>query len=169
LLAPEPFPNLSIAPHFSIAAYLSHSNCNTSYHTQERQKKRGTMGTGDYPLDKRLTVRKATLADLDAITTVAQEGFPDDPEFDYRFPYRHQYPEDNRRWVREEYREYLEQPEKYAVVVVTAKDNDDKPVALSVWDMKVLARHQGGGRQPYHLRDLLFYSLSHFFFFFFFF
>jgi hypothetical protein len=104
------------------------------------------MGGGDYTPDKRLTVRKATLADLDDITTVAQQGFPDGPEFDYRFPYRHKYPDDNRRWVREEYREYLEQPEKHAVVVVTAEDNDDKPVALSVWDVKVLTPHQGGGR-----------------------
>jgi len=103
------------------------------------------MGGGEFPPDKRLTVRKATLADLDDITTVAQAGFPDDPEFNYRFPLRHEYPEDNRHWVRQEYREYLEQPDKYAVVVITAEDNDNRPVALSVWDLKVLTPHQGGG------------------------
>lgn len=103
------------------------------------------MGGGDYPPDKRLTVREASLADLDDIATVAQDGFPDDPEFNYRFPYRCQYPDDNRHWIREEYREYLEQPNKYAVVVVTAADNNDRPVALSVWDLQVLTPHRGGG------------------------
>lgn len=37
-----------------------------------------------YPPDTRLTLRFAGLDDLDDITTVAQHGFPDDPEFDYR-------------------------------------------------------------------------------------
>ncbi len=80
----------------------------------------------DYPPDTRLPLRPATL------DTVAQQGFPDDPEFDYRFPFRHEFPEDNRKWIRKEYQEYLEQPEKYAVVIVTASDNSDKAVALSV-------------------------------------
>ncbi|KAK4145294.1 acyl-CoA N-acyltransferase [Dichotomopilus funicola] len=102
------------------------------------------MGGGEFPPDRRLTLRKATLADLDDLTTVAQAGFPDDPEFDYRFPFRHEFPEDNRYWVHQEYREYLEQPDKYAVVVITAEDNDNRPVALSVWDLNVTIPHQGG-------------------------
>ncbi|KAI2602325.1 acyl-CoA N-acyltransferase [Hypoxylon sp. NC1633] len=98
---------------------------------------------GDHPTDPRLTLRTATLDDLEDIATVALEGFPDDPEFDYRFPYRFERPDDNRRWIVQEYREYLEQPDKYAVIVVTASDNDDKAVALSVWDISVSKSHQG--------------------------
>ncbi|KAK3686250.1 acyl-CoA N-acyltransferase [Podospora appendiculata] len=94
--------------------------------------------------DRQLAIRHATLADLEDIATVAQDGFPDDPEFDYRFPYRHDFPDDNRNWVRQEYKEYLSQPDKYAVVVATASDNHDKPVALSVWDIAVGIAHRGG-------------------------
>ena len=87
----------------------------------------------DFPPDERFTLRGATLEDIEDIATVAQQGFPDDPEFDYRFPKRNEFPEDNRKWIVQEYREYLEQPNKYAVVIITASDNDDRAVALSVW------------------------------------
>ncbi|KAI4859664.1 hypothetical protein F4820DRAFT_155562 [Hypoxylon rubiginosum] len=99
---------------------------------------------GNYPPDTRLALRAATLDDLEDIATVAQEGFPDDPEFNYRFPHRHDYPEDNRKWILQEYREYLEQPDKYAVNIVTASDNDDRAIALSVWDLSISRAHQGG-------------------------
>ncbi|KAI1409962.1 acyl-CoA N-acyltransferase [Hypoxylon sp. FL1857] len=98
---------------------------------------------GDFPPDKRLALRRATPDDLEDIATVAQEGFPDDPEFDYRFPYRQNFPEDNRKWIVQEYREYLEQPDKYAVIIVTASDNDNKAVALSVWDISISKAHRG--------------------------
>ncbi|KAI0384708.1 acyl-CoA N-acyltransferase [Hypomontagnella monticulosa] len=96
-----------------------------------------------FPPDRRLTLRVATSCDLEDIATVAQEGFPDDPEFDYRFPHRLEYPEDNRKWILQEYKEYLEQPNKYAVMIITASDNDDKAIALSVWDMSLATAHQG--------------------------
>ncbi|KAI1374759.1 acyl-CoA N-acyltransferase [Hypoxylon crocopeplum] len=99
---------------------------------------------GDHPLDKRLALRAATPDDLEDIATVAQKGFPDDPEFDYRFPYRSACAEDNRRWIIQEYKEYLDQPDKYAVIIVTASDNDHKAVALSVWDISIGKAHQGG-------------------------
>ncbi|KAI1456476.1 acyl-CoA N-acyltransferase [Annulohypoxylon moriforme] len=98
---------------------------------------------GDFPPDTRLVLRRATSDDLEDIATVAQEGFPDDPEFNYRFPYRGDYPEDNRKWILQEYREYLEQPDKYEVIIVTASDNDNKAVALSVWDISISKAHRG--------------------------
>ncbi|ORY67026.1 uncharacterized protein BCR38DRAFT_364158 [Pseudomassariella vexata] len=102
------------------------------------------MNMADFPPDDRLSLRPATMDDLDDITSVAQQGFPDDPEFDYRFPYRHEYPEDHREWVRQEYLEYLKQPEKYAVTIITSADNQHKTVSLSVWDIAVTTIHQGG-------------------------
>jgi hypothetical protein len=83
--------------------------------------------------------------DLEDIVDVAQRGFPDDPEFPYRFPHRHKFPEDNRRWLRQEYSEYLRQPGRYAVVVATSKDQASKPIALSVWLLAVAIPHQGIG------------------------
>ncbi|OTA57912.1 acyl-CoA N-acyltransferase [Hypoxylon sp. EC38] len=120
----------------------------------------------NFPVDKRLALRTATLDDLEDIATVAQQGFPDDPEFDYRFPYRDEYPEDNRKWIVQEYREYLEQPDKYAVIIVTASDNDNKAVALSVWDIYISKAHQGSDlgvpddpKEPTRRRDA---NASHF-------
>lgn len=100
----------------------------------------------DHPPWKGLNLRFATMNDIEDITDVAQQGFPDDPEFNYRFPFRHDYPEDNRTWVRKEYKEYLEQPKKYDVVIITADDNGDKAVALSVWDISISTPHKGGGK-----------------------
>ena len=90
----------------------------------------------------KLHCRFATFDDLEDITTVAQQGFPDDPEFDYRFPRRTYFPGDNRSWIRKEYEEYLEQTEKFAVLVVTAptklKDEESrKSISLAVWDLSV--------------------------------
>jgi hypothetical protein len=101
----------------------------------------------------KLTLRAATKADLDDITDVVQAGFPDDPEWDYRFPYSEKYPEDNRKWTRREYDEYLEQPDKYAVLAATAPVETDgktssKVIALAVWDISVLTKSTGGGKQP---------------------
>ncbi|RYP61417.1 hypothetical protein DL769_007702 [Monosporascus sp. CRB-8-3] len=102
------------------------------------------MGGGDCGPDERLTLRRATLGDLDDVLTVVLEGLSGDPKFDYRFPHRDEYPDDNRKWLRQEYKEYLEQPEKYALMIMTASDNDDKPVSLAVWDISLAEPHLGG-------------------------
>jgi hypothetical protein len=65
--------------------------------------------------------RLATLDDLDDIVDVVQAGYPGDPEFSYRFPHRLVWPEDNRKWIRKEYEEYIVQFVKYSVLVVTAE------------------------------------------------
>jgi hypothetical protein len=67
--------------------------------------------------------RVATLDDLDDIVDVVQGGYPGDPEFSYRFPHRLVWPEDNRKWVRKEYEEYIVQFVKYTVLVVTAEES----------------------------------------------
>lgn len=106
-----------------------------------------------------LRLRHATKADTDGITEVAIKAFPDDPEFDYRFPYRHKYPEDHHKWVRREYEEYLDQRDKFVVLVVTTSvklDNDtvsEKVIALAVWDMKVMKPATGGSK--FYLRTIL--------------
>lgn len=102
-----------------------------------------------------LILRKATKADLDDITRVAQAGFPDDPEFNYRFPHRDKWPEDSWKWTRREYEGYIEQPEKFAVLVVTASvatngKAADRPIALAVWDLAVLTEPTGGGLGTYY-------------------
>ncbi|KAI8626342.1 hypothetical protein F5Y19DRAFT_227121 [Xylariaceae sp. FL1651] len=103
-------------------------------------------------LNEGLRLRFATKADLDDLTNIAQAGFPDDPEWDYRFHHRDKYPEDNRKWTRIEYEEYLDQPEKYTVLLATlpADQVDDAtrtrpvPIALAVWDVSVTTESRGG-------------------------
>lgn len=103
------------------------------------------------PRVEELRLRVATKLDLDEITRVVQAGFPDDPEFNYRFPYRDRYPEDNWTWVRKEYEEYIEQPSKFAVMVITTPVGSDsggvadRVVALAVWDMSTTQKAIGGG------------------------
>ncbi len=105
----------------------------------------GLEGSADPHVEVPFVVRTARLDDLDAITTVVQLGFPDDPQFNYRFPYRLKYPEDHWKWTRREYEGYLNQAEKYAVVVAATPDTEDKPIAVSVWDMAVETEATGGG------------------------
>lgn len=124
-------------------------------------------------------LRPATKADLDAITRVVQAGFPDDPGCDYKFPYRDQYPADFWKWTRLQYEEYLDQPEKYAVLVATtthaeihaheladgsgrtngslSENKEPLVIAMAVWDMAVLVKPKGGGK-----KTLLTYDLSSF-------
>jgi hypothetical protein len=96
------------------------------------------------------SLRAATEADLDDIANVAIAAFPDDPEFDYRFPYRKDYPEDNWKWTRREYQGYLAQPSKYAVLVAvtdvaTEKGTISRAIALGVWDVAVNVKPVGDG------------------------
>ena len=99
----------------------------------------------------------ATKAQLDDIARVAQAGFPDDPEWNYRFPDRKDHPKDNWKWTRREYEEFFEQPDKYTILVV-ATDTEDaanrtqasenaKVVAIAVWDTAPLTESKGGGKQ----------------------
>jgi len=104
-----------------------------------------------------LNVRAAAQADLDEIVRLVQIAFPDDPEFNYRFPYRDRFPEDNTTGVRREYAAYLDQPEKFAVMVVTTSDTNESEVqghpiiALAVWDISVLTAAANDTSMPPHL------------------
>ncbi|EXM29992.1 hypothetical protein FoTM2_006569 [Fusarium oxysporum f. sp. vasinfectum] len=89
-----------------------------------------------------LTLRHATIDDLDDITWIAVNGSPDDPGTDYRFPYRDKYPGDFWKWTRIEHEELFERPDKLVILVVTALvlDNGEvvhQPVSYGVWDLKV--------------------------------
>jgi hypothetical protein len=99
------------------------------------------------PDDVELKVRVATKSDLDELVKLAQVSFRDD----YRFPYRMEYPEDNWKWTRRQYEEYLDQPEKFTVLVVTVPmvsegHVSEKLISLAVWDISVLEKPKGGSK-----------------------
>ena len=90
-------------------------------------------------------LRPATVNDLDDLARIHIEGFTEEPQVIYCYPYRFQYPEDHWKWTRKEYQNYLEQPTKYLVHVVVVPIESDgsviwKPVGLAVWNIAVLTK-----------------------------
>ncbi|KAF8150313.1 acyl-CoA N-acyltransferase, partial [Mycena galopus ATCC 62051] len=75
-------------------------------------------------------LRPATTADFDAIAAILSA----DSEPDYRYPYRTQYPEDYLKWGMKRIEGFLDQPEKYAVLVVVSELHP-VPFAYAVWDI----------------------------------
>lgn len=85
-------------------------------------------------------VRAATSHDLDAMATIMCQAMPQDPQWDYRFPLRKQFPEDNyestRRMLQSMLYEY-----GVGIDVVTfpspgfVKEEEEVPVGLAVWEL----------------------------------
>ena len=108
------------------------------------------MGGGSSLSKSGFSLRIATNDDLDDIARIHIEGFTEEPQVHYCYPYRHQYPEDHWRWTRKEYENYLKQPQKYVVYVLEAPGEDDgsavvKPVGHAVWNLAVLTEAIGMG------------------------
>lgn len=66
----------------------------------------GTNATSTWPSP--FSFLLATRADLEAITQIHIEGFVEDPQLEYRYPYRNEYPEDYQKWTRRMYESYLD-------------------------------------------------------------
>ena len=97
------------------------------------------------------TTRPATKDDLDDLTRIHIEGFTEEPQIHYRYPFRHQYPEDHWKWTRKEYENYLEQPQKYVVYVAEALRYVHgsiavNPIGHAVWNVAVLTEAAKGGK-----------------------
>ncbi|KAF1986480.1 acyl-CoA N-acyltransferase [Aulographum hederae CBS 113979] len=95
-----------------------------------------------------VTVRKASVEDLDAILDIGLAALPHDPQWHYRFPYRHEFPEDTRDFTRARYKEFLEDGEKqWCVMVAESADAQHprgaKPVAFAIWEIVNIRKHFG--------------------------
>lgn len=96
-------------------------------------------------------LREATFSDLDAITEIALAAFPQDPQWNYRFPRRLDFPEDTRMCTRLQYKTYFESPKGsvciFVVIAPTLEDPDvKKPVSVAVWECKPQKKEIG---EPY--------------------
>jgi hypothetical protein len=62
-----------------------------------------------------------------------------DPQWNYRFPRRHEFPDDNWKFTRKLVRDFLEK-DHFVVNVVTSNSDEDekvvKPVSLAVWELQ---------------------------------
>jgi len=88
----------------------------------------------------KMHIRQAIQDDLDAIVEIHFEAFHDEPDMDYPFPHRRDFPEFMKTSTRERFRSYLVEPEIYLVMVACSKTNEDdkivKPVAYAAWRLK---------------------------------
>ena len=87
-----------------------------------------------------LTLRAATADDLDHVADIAWAAFPADPQWDYRFPHRKEYPEDNWRWTRLMYENLMGDGNAVNVITVPIKKEDGgevvhRPIAVAVWEL----------------------------------
>ncbi|KAG4436840.1 hypothetical protein IFR05_007689 [Cadophora sp. M221] len=99
-----------------------------------------------------LEIRIATLEDLPDITELVINAFETGPEWDYRYPRRHEYPEDHFNCTREPFRQTLEsgggkEDDAPVMFLATLKAGDSstrgKPIAVAVWE-----HHPSNGTQP---------------------
>ncbi|KAF2803349.1 uncharacterized protein BDZ99DRAFT_482196 [Mytilinidion resinicola] len=93
----------------------------------------------------RLSLRRASVADLEAMLEIALAALPMDPQWDYRFPHRRAYPSDTRKYTRMRYREFLEdQNERWVVMLAEHRPAQDsrEPVAFAVWEIKNIRKQK---------------------------
>ena len=106
------------------------------------------------------TSRIAVPADLDELVDVVLASMPDDPQWPYRFPYRHQYPEDHRYFTRMLYEKFIDPAYDDWVVMVV---EDQVPgsskraiVAFAVWCLTyVNKRNHWPSYEPQNRESLL--------------
>ncbi|KAI0411680.1 hypothetical protein F5X98DRAFT_356709 [Xylaria grammica] len=86
-----------------------------------------------------MSIRAATLADTDEITSLCVATLEDDPGWRYRFPKAGEYRDDHFKYSRTRFSAYLENAENgaYAIMVVEAPSKENatvkKIIAVSMW------------------------------------
>ena len=78
-----------------------------------------------------MKLREATKDDLNVLTDIMIAAMATDPAWDFRFPYRGEYPEDHRRCVQKIFEEAFE-AEATTINIVEIEKNH--PVAYAIWD-----------------------------------
>ena len=91
------------------------------------------------PSDEVLALRKATTDDLDDLADIACAAFPMDPQWDYRFPHREEFPEDNWTYTRLMYKNLMENDSNVInIITVPSKKNGEivrRSIAVAVWEL----------------------------------
>jgi hypothetical protein len=85
-------------------------------------------------------IRQATKDDLDDIVEIHFAAFHDEPDMDYPFPHRREFPDFMKVSTKKRFRSYLAEPEIYSAMVACSKTDDVqkimKPVAYAAWRLK---------------------------------
>ncbi|PMD37551.1 acyl-CoA N-acyltransferase [Hyaloscypha variabilis F] len=101
-------------------------------------------------------IRQATKDDLDDIVEIHFAAFHDEPDMDYPFPHRREFPDFMKVSTKKRFRSYLAEPEIYSAMVACSKTDDVqkimKPVAYAAWlpnvNMASPQNASGGLPQP---------------------
>lgn len=88
-----------------------------------------------------IIVRNGTLADLDSILDIGLAALPMDPQWNYRFPHRQAFPQDQRDATRKRYLEFLKNSDGRWLVTVAEMltGNSVAPIAFAVWNIDNLS------------------------------
>ena len=93
-----------------------------------------------------VVVRQARLSDLDCLTEICLAAMPMDPQWDWRFPFRKDFPEDTFFFTRAKYLEFLENTSGYWRVMVAELQSPSAqaaiPIAFAVWDVRNVKKLQ---------------------------
>lgn len=89
--------------------------------------------------DEVMALRVATADDLDDLADITCAAFPMDPQWDYRFPHRKQFPKDNWDCTRFTCQSLLETPGNIINVITVPTEKDgvtvQQAIAVAVWEL----------------------------------
>ena len=87
-----------------------------------------------------MTLRRGTPSDIDAVTGVIIETMPQDPQWNYRFPWRDQYPEDHYKYTRMLIKCFLEPayPDWEVMVIEHNEQGGKQIVSFAVWNISYI-------------------------------
>ena len=90
----------------------------------------------------KITIRTATMADVDAIVQIAVDGIPQVPQVLYQYPCTDKFPEDCYRCTTEEIKNFIENKNPLSDFLVMVAEIEDQPspsgktvIAHTVWDL----------------------------------
>ncbi|KAH0557019.1 hypothetical protein GP486_005191 [Trichoglossum hirsutum] len=106
-----------------------------------------------------MAIRVANPSDLSNVLEVVLSALSYDPCWDYRYQYRHQYPEDNLRYTKHIFQLYIDpRYDDWRVMVAEAPSLENpsvtKIVAVAVWDVTYINKRKHG--RDYETKDPVF-------------
>ena len=84
-----------------------------------------------------IRIRRATIRDVDVMVNIALEAMPMDPQWNWRFPYWREFPEDIRFFTRRKYEEFLHDQGSWMIMLAEC-DDVERPIAMAIWEVSAL-------------------------------
>lgn len=94
-----------------------------------------------------LSIRRATLGDVDILVDLTQSSMDGTSQCDYRFPHARQYPDENAMYFRIRYTSMMTATDQNWTVYIASlsqgEEDQEKPIAFAFWRMDNLAEPAG--------------------------